>query len=340
MHGLAAWLLVTSGAFHPVTDGLRKWADDLVLVEFEPPPQSPPGDTPLLPATTVSQLPPSPPAEISAGRQIVDLPAANDQEPETDTPFVAERASRVEQEQRGKYGAAPELVNPGLPGESPEPDTADTPVTALRPPEARPRVPALSIPPELMPDSPPLPSASTSPDGTSVALVNPRKEETPPPLPAGTAGRGGSCPNPPCGPQVTADVSGSTIDFLAGIETTGNITLLNAKSVTYAGFVRRVATNVFNQFIRSYRTRGWRIDPAQLGESLRVDALLAADGNQEMVFIRQSTGLRLWDEMGLDAMKKGAWDSNPPKGALAADGKIHFVFIVDHRQGILRAGIL
>ena len=67
---------------------------------------------------------------------------------------------------------------------------------------------------------------------------------------------------------------------------------------------------------------------------------LDASGNQELVFIRQSSGTKLWDDMGLDAMRKGAWDSNPPKGALSADGRIHFVFIVNHRQGTLMAGIL
>ncbi len=345
IHGLLVAILVVSGIFRRPEIEKRGLPPSTVFVELEPDESpirteeaSPERDRHLLvPLAALHQPPPSSLSPVS-GRQIVDLPAATGEEPDQPTPYVSEQASRAIREQKGKYGSP---QNAGTPAPDPEAGNRTLQPTEEPRPAEPPASETAGIPrPPVIPESDLFPGPEERQGEAVVAMAQQRKSPAlPAPVnpPPGTAG---NCPNPPCTQVVITGEAGTTTDFLAGIEATGDITLLNAKSVTHAGFVRRVATNVFNYFIRSYRSRGWRVNPNDLDDALRVDAILTAAGEQELVFIRQSSGTRQWDDMGLDAMKRGAWDSNPPKGALASDGKIHFVFVVDHRRGILMAGIL
>lgn len=353
-HGAILASLSAGGLFTtslPVDTPEREASTVMVEVRSAPDPNAPdPAPNNNTPGIQSTDSGPIAPAAAVSSRQIVDLPSATGEEPDFDTPYLAERASRAVLEQRGEYGS-PQNTGTGLSDTGEEAPGFLNNATDTAVPEPPPAAEAENRSTPLAPDTivdsqtsgnlPLLPARETG--AGTISLKNTGGDQRlalgPPPAGRQTAS-GGSCANPPCTQAVITNEPGASTDFLTGIELSGDITLLNAKSVTYAGFVRRVATNVFNQFIRQYRSRGWRVDPSKLDGALRVDAVLDASGNQELVFIRQSSGTKLWDDMGLDAMRKGAWDSNPPKGALSADGRIHFVFIVNHRQGILMAGIL
>ncbi len=114
-------------------------------------------------------------------------------------------------------------------------------------------------------------------------------------------------------------------DYLPNIPD-GDITLLNAKADRYAVFVRRVALQVFG----ALRRNNWARIPFQEVMAIRdfvtVEAVLSKEGKLLEVITLDSSGNRPFDQVVYDAAHEGAWDQNPPVGALAADGKIHFIF--------------
>ncbi len=106
----------------------------------------------------------------------------------------------------------------------------------------------------------------------------------------------------------------------------GDITMLNAKAFKFAVFVRRVAYKVFGEF----RQRSWESLPA--GEIMRtrgsvmVRATLNSKGELISTELIDSSGSKAFDGVLNGAAKAGAWDHNPPPGAAAEDGNIHFLF--------------
>lgn len=106
----------------------------------------------------------------------------------------------------------------------------------------------------------------------------------------------------------------------------GDITLLNAKANTYAGFVRRVAVQVFTQL----RTQGWERISAQqlhqLGDFTTIEAVLTPDGKFIRATIIGRSGSEAFDSVVNTSVTQGAKDPNPPEGARAKDGLIHFIF--------------
>ncbi len=106
----------------------------------------------------------------------------------------------------------------------------------------------------------------------------------------------------------------------------GDITLLNAKANTYAGFVRRVAVQVFAQL----RVQGWEKISAQqllrLQDFTTVEAVLSPDGKFIRATIIGHSGSEAFDSVVNTSVGQGASDPNPPEGARAKDGLIHFIF--------------
>lgn len=106
----------------------------------------------------------------------------------------------------------------------------------------------------------------------------------------------------------------------------GDITLLNAKANQYAGFVRRVAVQVFTQL----RTQGWERISAQqlhqLGDFTTIEAVLTPDGKFIRATIIGRSGSDAFDGVVNTSVSQGASDPNPPEGARAKDGLIHFIF--------------
>lgn len=126
--------------------------------------------------------------------------------------------------------------------------------------------------------------------------------------------------------------SGATFVGAAGISDhlpnlpDGDITMLNAKANTYASFVRRVAVQVFTQL----RSQGWerlsRQQVQQLGDFTTVEAVMSRDGKLMGVKVQGSSGSSEFDSVVQLSVKAGAQDPNPPPGAEAQDGLIHFIF--------------
>jgi hypothetical protein len=106
----------------------------------------------------------------------------------------------------------------------------------------------------------------------------------------------------------------------------GDITLLNAKANIYASFVRRVAIQVFTQL----RSQGWERLSAQQIRQLSGFSTVVAILNPAGKFIKaevvESSGSDDFDSVLHTSATKGASDPNPPPGAQAKDGNIHFIF--------------
>jgi hypothetical protein len=116
-----------------------------------------------------------------------------------------------------------------------------------------------------------------------------------------------------------------TNDFLPNLPD-GDITLLNAKANQYAGFVRRVAVQVFAQL----RAQGWErlsaFEISRLSDFTSIEAVLSPEGRFMRVRLLASSGSSAFDAVVNLSVSSGASDPNPPAGARASDGLIHFVF--------------
>ena len=129
----------------------------------------------------------------------------------------------------------------------------------------------------------------------------------------------------PPGSGATFVGSGGVSDHLPNLPD-GDITLLNAKANTYAGFVRRVAVQVFAQL----RSQGW--EKLTMGEVRRIDdfttieAILSPEGRFMTMRIVEGSGSSSFDSVVKQSVAVGARDPNPPAGARASDGNIHFIF--------------
>jgi hypothetical protein len=106
----------------------------------------------------------------------------------------------------------------------------------------------------------------------------------------------------------------------------GEITLLNAKADVYAVFVRRVALKVFTEL----RHKSWSDLSYQMARSTSkfstVRATMSPEGKLLRVQLIDSSGNSQFDQLLNQSATSGTWDQNPPIGARAADGQIHFIF--------------
>lgn len=114
-------------------------------------------------------------------------------------------------------------------------------------------------------------------------------------------------------------------DYLPDIPD-GEVTLLNTKANKYAVFVRRVASQVF----ANLRGAGWRSlsasDIRAISKESIFEAVLSPKGEFISLSLTSSSESKRFDQVLQQAIKNGAKDPNPPKGAEADDGNIHFIF--------------
>lgn len=106
----------------------------------------------------------------------------------------------------------------------------------------------------------------------------------------------------------------------------GELTFLNTKAHAFAPFVRRVATNVFGALKNSIWTQVPTSEIRHASEFGVVEAILDPQGKLLSVKLKNRSGSGLFDNSLNDAVSSGAWDNNPPQGALANDGNIHLIF--------------
>ena len=117
-------------------------------------------------------------------------------------------------------------------------------------------------------------------------------------------------------------------NFLPMVKRRGKITLLNAKSYKFSGFVRRVAKRIFDRFVVGFNPRRFGgSDYNAMKKGAVYEAVMNRAGRTVNVKRRRGSGSSRFDSLARSAVKSGAWDSNVPDGAECADGFVHYVFI-------------
>jgi hypothetical protein len=148
-------------------------------------------------------------------------------------------------------------------------------------------------------------------------------------------------------------VRGGSMDFLPAVRE-GDVTMLNTKADQFAPFVRRVAVRVFENFIILLRRSVDGAGHQSVQESATIEAIMDKEGRLVAINTKdRSLSAALATDRNLQAAcREGFFDRNPPAGAEASDGQIHFVFetqvqlAIDPRgraagwQAILGAGLL
>ncbi|MFI5398692.1 MAG: hypothetical protein ACHQ9S_24455 [Candidatus Binatia bacterium] len=119
---------------------------------------------------------------------------------------------------------------------------------------------------------------------------------------------------------------GGSRDFLPAVRD-GDITMLNTKADQFAPFVRRVAVRVFENFVMLVR-RSHDNGQEAAEEYATVEAVMDKQGQVVAIDIQRRSGSSAFatDRSLQAACREGFFDRNPPSGAEASDGKIHFVF--------------
>ncbi len=106
----------------------------------------------------------------------------------------------------------------------------------------------------------------------------------------------------------------------------GDLTLLNTKADHFAVFVKRVGLQVFS----ALRKLSWqelaRMEISQIRDFSEIEAILDTKGKLLELRFKNHSGSTSFDQILKQASNQGAWDQNPPAGAQASDGKIHFLF--------------
>jgi hypothetical protein len=116
-----------------------------------------------------------------------------------------------------------------------------------------------------------------------------------------------------------------TLDFLPDVKE-GDITLLNTKAEVFAPFVRRVAIRVFQNFLISLK-RDLASSALATTETVEAEAIMDVQGEMVDFNVNQrSARISLASDRRLQqACNDGFFDRNPPPGARAKDGRIHFI---------------
>jgi hypothetical protein len=116
-----------------------------------------------------------------------------------------------------------------------------------------------------------------------------------------------------------------TLDFLPDVRE-GDITLLNTKAELFAPFVRRVAVRVFQNLLILLR-RDLPNFAGTTEETVALEAIMTRDGELASLTIKERSSAQSIGSgrMLQQACRQGFFDRNPPAGAEADDGQIHFL---------------
>lgn len=116
-----------------------------------------------------------------------------------------------------------------------------------------------------------------------------------------------------------------TLDKLNDIPS-GNITLLNTKANKFAGFVRRIVTDVFNDIKRNYVPLLESRSPISTNGFAKFSTRLDKSGKQISNILKTSDLEIIIKNIVAAAIKEYANDPNPPPDAISASGTYDFEF--------------
>jgi hypothetical protein len=285
---------------------------------------------PVAPAAKAAAAPQAPPlpAVPLPERQIVAPPDAGvEQPPPSDTRLLSDRDNTVPEEQAHRSQVPNEPAKP-------PPIAEKEPAAAAEPAPKKEKVRLQTAPAREL---------ARHPADTQVASL-PKLEQLLPQAGDFVSGRDlpAARPTPaqPQGEQRRLMMSGSheafsanrgISDFLPGIRE-GDITLLNTKAERFAPFVRRVAARLFQHLdIRLRQTASAGLVGSGR-EYAVVEAVMSKQGQliNARIVERQSTSTLGADRILLGVTQPDTFfDANPPPGAEANDGNIHFILLVD-----------
>jgi hypothetical protein len=291
-------------------------------VEPPPPVQAPAPEAPPEPKQEAQ-----PEKKLPLPEQIVSPPDAAPNVAPPDTRFKSDRDVTVEKQQVKKGQPKP---GESAPGESAAAEAAKPPPKPQAPkppqpkpqqkPAAKPAAPGRQKPPQVaaLKNLDLLPNAlKLAQEGYGQpAEVVPQEERVERRLTRGGAD-GLFIPTGPTG----------TLDYLPDIRE-GDITLLNTKADMFAPFVRRVAVRVFQNMLITLKKDLSNASLSTL-ENVEAEAVMSPAGEMLGYSVtKRSTRVALsLDRRLQQACTVGFFDRNPPPGARAQDGNIHFVFV-------------
>lgn len=293
----------------------------LVDVDLVQLPKAPPQ------APAVAAPAPQPPALAVPKRQIVS-PSDEGEEKEPENPrFLSDRDNTVKEEtiHRGEPAAG----NPETKHQAPPQQVASTKVERPRPAPA-PVAPREAQRSRSNPQEAALPNLDQllpkAGDLIREGLVQP-EAPAPASAPEQQASNQRSDLLRHSDPWRNGGLRGGSLDFLPAIRD-GDITLLNTKAEQFAPFVRRVAVRVFENFWILLRRSVSSGQVESVEEFATIEAVMDKQGQLLEITARdRSARAALATDRNLEAAcREGFFDRNPPHGAEASDGKIHFVF--------------
>ena len=305
LKGLAASLLLHLLLFEALTTSTRAVPDSKIFeVDFVTAPAAIP---PVKPVAAKPEQPLERPE-----RQIISPPEAGLNKPPKDTPFRSDvdSSTEIEQIRRGDgLEAGPVLGPDGK--QSPAKSSKAAAESVKKAPLQKTETPSKQL--------------DLSPDYQMLTRLSETGEQKKPQAPVTAA------PEPE--PFSRSPGSGArfigfhgTTDYIPGIRD-GDLTMLNAKADKYAVFVRRVATQVFQQL----KQDGWkRLRPEDIHdvrEYAVVRARLSKQGDLLTVDLLEQSQSGRFDNTLFEAVQAAARDPHPPPGALAADGTYSFIFM-------------
>jgi hypothetical protein len=296
----------------------------------KPPPAPPPqvaAKPPEEAKPVVEPPPPAPPPEPPQRKlpvpeqQIVSPSDEGKNEAPPDTRLLSDRDNRVDQQMVKRGNPAP---GESAPGEKPKP--APPPVKQGKPADTRsggqtnreppPRVASLPGLDRLMPDALRLAEEGYGKDAPAPAGEQMAQNDLQHRLQSHGAD----------GLWIPSSGPTGTLDFLPDVRE-GDITLLNTKAEVFAPFVRRVAIRVFQNFLILLKHD---LFASGLPTAEQVEAEVVMDPSGEMAGFninQRSARISLASDRRLQqACNEGFFDRNPPPGARAKDGRIHFIF--------------
>ena len=311
LHALLVWMFTAGGWTPPA-----RMSDPLEIEILRPDEArrlesaqaaAPPGEAPQQ-EEREEEAPPSPPRT-----QIVAPPDSPEEIPD-ETRFLSEKNSRAQNE----------MVKRGEPAPPAEPPRSRVREAAKR--EGRPREERAAAEPQRnFATVPSLDSLFVKP---SELLADPRLSR---PGRDGTEGQEEQRDLASLGrPELWANPGDrGTPDYLPDVRQ-GSFTFLNTKADLFAPFVRRVGLRVFQTFSMDFRRRIFAGRVPAGKEKIEVEAVMTPDGRRLRVTLKHRDGNLATDRVLLDSLSDEIFfDENPPARAVAADGRIHFVFAID-----------